>query len=81
MTWLVPGSAGLVIRGFCQDCAPRGPVAEVACVYCGDGPLLTGELAGVDPITDPGVAGWLSSHDWQLNPGPTCPRCLRRRRR
>ncbi|MDQ2706708.1 MAG: hypothetical protein M3Z25_03355 [Actinomycetota bacterium] len=28
-------------------------------MYCADGPLLTGALAGADPATDPGIAGWL----------------------
>lgn len=49
MTWLLPdpGAAGAVLeQHFCRGCTPPGPVADVACARCGDGPLLSGDLAG-----------------------------------
>jgi len=46
-------------------------------VYCADGPLLSGALAGADPATDPGIAGWLLAQGWHLEPVMSCPRCVR----
>jgi len=47
--WLVPGAEGApVVQRFCQACAPRGSVDEIACVRCGDGPLVAGELTVMD---------------------------------
>lgn len=53
MRWLMREPDGLMARGFCHGCVPSGPVSDVACVYCGDGLLLGGALASVDPATDP----------------------------
>ncbi|ELB85718.1 resolvase [Rhodococcus wratislaviensis IFP 2016] len=40
------GDPGTVItRSQCRHCQPRQPVADIACTLCGDGPILTGELA------------------------------------
>jgi hypothetical protein len=75
--WLVAEAGGLVARGFCHECVPSGPVSEVVCGYCGDGPLLAGALAGVDPIAEPAVAGWLVTQGWALHPAVTCPSCRR----
>lgn len=75
--WLVREAGGLVARGFCHGCVPSGPVSEVLCGYCGDGPLLAGALAGADPATDPVVAGWLDAEGWQLEPTLICPPCRR----
>src|SRR5258706_2712090 len=67
--WLVREEAGgLVARGFCHACVPSGPVSEVVCGYCGDGPLLAGWLAGVDPVADPAVVGWLGLEGLALAP-------------
>jgi hypothetical protein len=73
--WLVREAEGLVARGFCHGCVPSGPVSEVVCGYCGDGPLLAGSLAGADPIADPAVAGWLAAQGWALDPAVMCPSC------
>jgi hypothetical protein len=86
MTWLLldttesmeAESMGLVERRFCRGCVPPGPVADLACVRCGDGPLLGGELAaaadGADRIS-PMVQAWMSSAGWRLS-GPVCPDCV-----
>jgi len=71
------GAGELVARGFCHGCVPLGPVSEVVCAYCGDGPLLAGSLAGVDPVADPAVAAWLTAEGWALHPAATCPACRR----
>ena len=80
MTWLLPGpdpSGELLERHFCRGCAPRGPVADVVCVRCGDGPLLAGDLAGHDEQAPPPapVRGWLSAAGWHIS-GPVCPDCV-----
>jgi hypothetical protein len=75
--WLVREAEGLVARGFCHGCVPSGPVSEVVCGFCGDGPLLVGALAGTDPIADLAVAGWLVAEGWALDPALTCPSCRR----
>lgn len=74
--WLIAEAGELVERRFCQAFAP-GPVSDVGCVYCGDGPLLGGALAAADIRTDAAVRGWLAGHDWLLDPVPVCPRCRR----
>ncbi len=65
-TWLLveSGRAGetVVVRRFCRACVPAGPVAEVACAVCADGPLLAGELAN-----GPGrrrADAWLVGQGW-----------------
>lgn len=75
MTWLLPGPAGLLERHFCRGCAPTGPVDDVACVRCGDGPLLGGALAAGDKAATVVVHGWLSAAGWRTS-GPVCPDCV-----
>jgi hypothetical protein len=78
MTWLLPGSPGtdsVREQHFCRDCVPPGPVADVACVRCGDGPLLGGDLAaGADTATAI-VHAWMAGVGWRLS-GPVCPNCV-----
>lgn len=73
--WLVREAGELVVRGFCRGCVPSGPVSEVVCAYCGDGPLLAGVLADADLTADPAVGGWLVAQGWALDPVVTCPPC------
>lgn len=77
MLWLIAEAGQLVERRFCQRCAPHGPVTDVTCSYCGDGPLLAGDLDVADAGKDAAVRDWLSVHDWLLDPAPTCPGCRR----
>jgi hypothetical protein len=75
--WLLPdGDDGPLARRFCRHCVPGGPVGEVACAYCGDGPLLSGALAA-GPGADPAVGRWLAAEGWVLDPALTCPSCRR----
>ena len=80
-TWLVAvGHAGVEVARFCRACAPRGPIGEVACAACADGPLLAGALT-----TGPArsvVEVWLDEHGWRrtaaagLGEGALlCPEC------
>lgn len=75
MTWLLAGPDGPVEDHFCRGCTPGGAVADIACVRCGDGPLLTGELATGADGAGAVVQGWLEGRGWQLS-GPVCPDCL-----
>lgn len=78
MTWLLPGSTGagsVVEQHFCRGCVPAGPVEDVACVRCGDGPLLGGDLAAGDVAASAVVHDWLAEAGWRLS-GPVCPDCL-----
>jgi hypothetical protein len=46
--WLEPDpdNPGAVVEaGHCRTCQPRGPVVNVECTRCGDGPIITGALA------------------------------------
>jgi len=55
-------------------------VLDIACVVCGDGPILTGDLAtaatGADADADAPpepVRRWLTADGWQLTPQLLCP--------
>lgn len=83
MTWLLPGTEqaqGPLERRFCRGCAPTGPVADLACVRCGDGPLVAGDLAAGDLAAGDAWAAtmlqaWMTSTGWLLD-GPVCPDCI-----
>lgn len=75
MTWLLPGPDGPVVSRFCRGCAPAGPVADLVCVRCGDGPLLAGALAAGDGAATAVVHGWLTAAGWRTS-GPVCPECV-----
>ncbi len=88
--WLVPAPAagpddtsraagaeagvGLVQARFCRRCAPTGPVEDVACAACGDGPLLAGDLAVPDLAAAAAIDAWLEQTGWR-SAGPWCPTC------
>lgn len=73
--WLVGEENGAVtLARFCAVCAPGGAVGEVECVVCGDGPLLTAELARGDLLAGAAVDGWLAETGWRPA-GPWCPEC------
>ncbi len=50
---------------------------EIFSAHGGDGPILTGALAGQlrkhDPDQPTALRAWLTSHGWQLEPEPLCP--------
>ncbi len=79
VTWLGadPDRPGQVLtRRHCRRCQPHTSVADIACVVCGDGPILAGALAaaatGADTPPEP-VQRWLAAEGWQLTPELLCP--------
>ena len=80
--WLVPAPDGApVVARFCQACQPTGPLSEVACAGCGDGPLLTDALAeAADLATTAAIDTWLAESGWRPA-GPWCPACAAPRAR
>jgi len=66
----------VLIRRHCRRCQPHSPVADIACVVCGDGPILAGALAaavtGAGSPPEP-VQRWLAAEGWQLVPELLCP--------
>ncbi len=74
--WLEPDRVGeLTESHHCTACAPHGPVTDLACAVCGDGPLLVGAAeaaAASGTITEP-ARRWLTGHGWQIEPELTCP--------
>jgi hypothetical protein len=76
--WLHPGpeEPGSVVEArHCRTCQPRGPVVDVECTRCGDGPILTGALA---EDSAPGSVAyparrWLVAAGWATAPELVCP--------
>jgi DNA invertase Pin-like site-specific DNA recombinase len=76
--WLHPDpeSMGSVVAArHCRTCQPRGPVVDVECTRCGDGPIITGALA---EDSAPGSVAyparrWLVSAGWVTAPELVCP--------
>jgi len=79
VTWLSadPDRPGqLLPHRHCRRCQPHHPVRDIACVVCGDGPILAGDLAiaATDADVPPKpVQRWLTADGWQLNPELLCP--------
>ncbi len=79
VTWLStdPHRPEQLLPGqHCRHCQPHHPVVDIACVVCGDGPILAGDLAAA--ATDAGyppkpVQHWLAADGWQLAPDLLCP--------
>ncbi|WP_145986119.1 hypothetical protein [Pseudonocardia sp. EC080619-01] len=73
--WLVAGPGGPTTACYCRSCPPAGPITDLTCLRCGDGPLLVGDLAADpdDAVPEPARA-WLTAAGWRLDE-PVCPRC------
>ncbi|GAA1105946.1 hypothetical protein GCM10009629_57280 [Pseudonocardia alni] len=62
-----------------RACPPAGPITDLTCLLCGDGPLLVGNLAADPDDALPAAAQrWLTAAGWRLD-GPVCPDCRPRR--
>jgi len=75
--WLHPdpeNPGGVVEARHCRSCYPRGPVVDVECTRCGDGPIITGALA---EDSAPGSVAyparrWLVTAGWTTAPELVC---------
>jgi len=80
--WLIPGPDGPTTAHYCRTCPPSGPITDLTCLRCGDGPLLVGDLAadpaGPDDVLPAATQHWLTAAGWRLD-GPVCPDCRPRR--
>lgn len=73
--WLIPGPDGPTTACYCRACPPAGPITDLTCLLCGDGPLLVGDLAADPDGALPAAARhWLTATGWRLD-GPVCPDC------
>jgi ribosomal protein S27AE len=76
--WLHPDpeNPGEVVEArHCRTCQPRGPVLNVACTRCGDGPIVTGALAqdSVSGSVAYPARRWLVAAGWSTAPDLVCP--------
>ena len=71
-----PDSPGAVVQArHCRTCQPKGPVVDVECTCCGDGPIITGVLAldsAPGSVAYP-VRRWLVAAGWVTAPELVCP--------
>ena len=57
----------------CVVCQPHGPVIDVSCSCCGNGPLITGQPPELGAQLAAPALDWMHSRGWQLHPQPLCP--------
>jgi len=71
--WLHLDGDHLTEARHCVACQPHGPVIDVSCSCCGNGPLITGQPPEPgDQLAQPAL-DWLHARGWQLHPQPLCP--------
>ena len=71
--WLHLDGDHLTEARHCVACQPHGPVIDVSCSCCGNGPLITGQPPELgDQLAQPAL-DWLHARGWQLHPQPLCP--------
>ncbi len=76
--WLHPDpeNPGAVVEArHCRSCYPLGPVVDVECARCGDGPVVTGALAqdsASGSVAYP-ARRWLVAAGWSTEPDLVCP--------
>jgi hypothetical protein len=73
IVWLHLDGDRVTEARYCVACQPHGPVIDVSCSCCGNGPLITGQPPGLgDQLAAPAL-DWMHSRGWQLHPQPLCP--------
>jgi len=73
IVWLHLDGDHLTETRHCVACQPHGPVIDVSCSCCGNGPLITGQPPELgDQLAQPAL-DWLHARGCQLHPQPLCP--------
>ncbi len=73
IAWLHVDGDRVTEARHCVVCQPHGPVIDVSCSCCGNGPLITGQPPELgDRLAAPAL-DWMHSRGWQLQPQPLCP--------
>jgi hypothetical protein len=73
IVWLHLDGDYLTEARHCVACQPHGPVIDVSCSCCGNGPLITGQSPELgDQLAAPAL-DWLHARGWQFHPRPLCP--------
>ncbi len=73
IVWLHLDGDRVTEARHCVVCQPHGPVIDVSCYCCGDGPLITGQPPGPGAQLAAPALGWMHSRSWQLHPQLLCP--------
>jgi hypothetical protein len=73
IVWLHLDGDRVTEARHCVVCQPHGPVIDVSCSCCGNGPLITGQPPELgDQLAQPAL-DWMHARGWQLHPQPLCP--------
>jgi hypothetical protein len=74
IVWLHLDGDHLTEARHCVECQPHGPVIDVSCSCCGNGPLITGQPPGLgDQLAQPAL-DWLHAPRPATSPPTAMPR-------
>jgi hypothetical protein len=73
IVWLHLDGDHVTEARHCVVRQPHGPVIDVSCSGCGDGPLITGQPPELGAQLAAPALDWMHSRGRQLHPGPLCP--------
>ncbi len=73
IVWLHLDGDRVTEARHCVACQPHGPVIDVSCSCCGNGPLITGQPPELGDQVAASALDWMHSRGWQLHPQPLCP--------
>jgi hypothetical protein len=73
IVWLHLDGDRVTEARHCVVCQPHGPVIDVSCSCCGNGPLITGQPPELGAQLAASALDWMHSRGWQLHPQPLCP--------
>ncbi len=73
IVWLHLDGDRVTEARHCVVCQPHGPVIDVSCSCCGNGPLITGQPPELGARLAAPALDWMHSRGWQLHPQPLCP--------
>ncbi|MGH3284944.1 MAG: recombinase family protein, partial [Streptosporangiaceae bacterium] len=73
IVWLHLDGDRVTEAQHCVACQPHGPVIDVSCSCCGNGPLITGQPPELGGQLAAPALDWTHSRGWQLHPQPLCP--------